>query len=139
MAGFRRPMMKRNFVVTGFSPSSRRITFESSSDVTKVFDRYGSLLDVSFHSNPDRFSYTLYISSLYSFYEVLDYIRTRQLILNGVKEYEDTPEDDKKEEPFDFIAFINAAATSLEEQERPEPKSFEPDPEEDLPIIVIIL
>lgn len=85
-----RPKQKRDFVITNHSKESRRINFVSSTDLTDLLEAFGSIY-------PDFYvkdSYVLYVTELYDFYEILDYLRTRQLLLNGTKDYQDYSEDE---------------------------------------------
>lgn len=140
---YARPQMKRKFVVTGHKKETREITIESSTNPKILLDAFGDCF-----SDILRFSYILYVSPLYDFYEVLDYLRTRQLLLNGLSEYEDmSPEppleewelgtdwepEPEEEKPFDFIAFIDALIKRVDEemetQENQEPVFEYPDEE----------
>ncbi len=131
-----KPKMKRRFIVTSHTKRSRRITFESASDAKTLLGAYGEI----YGDTGSR--YVLYVSELYDFYEVLDHLRTRQLLLSGFGNYEDTSEDAVKEEPekpFDWNTFIDEAISYIERSEPSEEPTFEYpfDDEEEAPSIII--
>ena len=88
MSDHTRPQMKRKFVITYHSKKGRSIYFESSTNLRELLKEYGSV-----YSGPGKNQYIFHVSRLFDFYEILDYLRTRQLLLNGISEYEDMSED----------------------------------------------
>jgi hypothetical protein len=119
--------MKRKFVVTGHKKETREITIESSTNPKILLDAFGDCF-----SDILRFSYILYVSPLYDFYEVLDYLRTRQLLLNGLSEYEDMSPEPPLEEwelGTDWEPEPKRVDEEMETQENQEPVFEYPDEE----------